>query len=251
LAALPIRPISSRKVAREVQDQLAELIVSGAHPAGARLPSERDLLEALGVSRTSLREALRGLEALGLIDIRHGSGIYVTDQGPELWQNADRVLSFEPRAETARELLEVRLLLEPEIAALAAIRGTADDLARLRRHVEAFRQQIAGTNRPPSDLQFHIALCQAAHNRPLLPFVQWIVRFYAKCGPKPRLDDVEGHEAIYDAVARRDPDAARILMKAHLESVRSALERHVRARKGTADKLARGRPTPAHKGVGP
>ena len=219
LAAL--RPIPSRRITHQVQDQLRELILSGAFRPGERLPSERDLMEALGVSRTAIREGLRGLEALGLVTIRHGSGVYVADTLPS--EAEPGLGQMEVGSSAAQDLIEVRLIVEPEISALAALRATAEDLDRLRHDVETFRAQLGSVRRPPTDLRFHVDLCKATHNAPLLTIVQWVVQFYAKSGQIPVLKDVEDHEQIRLAVASRDPDAAREAMRAHLEWVRECL----------------------------
>ncbi len=226
-----LRPIPARRVTQQVQDQLKELILSGAFHPGERLPSERDLMEALGVSRTAIREGLRGLEALELVVIRHGSGVYVGERVPP----ASKTLTAIPHPETnpraAFELVEVRLIVEPEISALAAERATEADLDRLHHDVEEFRAQVGVVKRPPTDLQFHVDLCKASHNGPLLTIVQWVIQFYAKSGQLPKMQDVLDHEHIYLAVRARTQDAAREAMRSHLNWVKRSLEESIAARK--------------------
>jgi GntR family transcriptional regulator, transcriptional repressor for pyruvate dehydrogenase complex len=215
-----LRRIPSRRVAAEVQAQLRELVASGAFQPGERLPSERDLMEALGVSRTAIREGLRGLEALGLVTIRHGSGVYVQDGvGP----GRARRLPRAARAREPRDLIEVRLIVEPEIAGLAALRRTADDVRRLKRDIEQFRAQIGVVRRPPTDLGFHVDLCRATHNPMLLAIVRWVIDFYARSGQIPVRRDTEDHAQIYEAVRTGDAQAARAAMRGHLEWVRDRL----------------------------
>jgi DNA-binding FadR family transcriptional regulator len=208
-------------VAAEVQAQLRELIASGAFQPGERLPSERDLMEALGVSRTAIREGLRGLEALGLVAIRHGSGAYVQDGGSP--GRARRRFSPSPRTREPRDLIEIRLIVEPEIAALAALRRTGDDLRRLKRDIEQFRADIGVVRRPPTDLGFHVDLCRATHNPLLLAIVRWVIDFYARSGQMPVRLDTDHHAGIYEAVRAGDAGTARTAMRAHLEWVRDRL----------------------------
>jgi GntR family transcriptional regulator, transcriptional repressor for pyruvate dehydrogenase complex len=207
-------------VAAEVQSQLRELVSSGAFQPGERLPSERDLMEALGVSRTAIREGLRGLEALRLVTIRHGSGVYVHDavnSGPA------RRLPLAIRTREPRDLIEVRLIVEPHIASLAALRRTADDVRRLKRDIEQFRAQIGVVRRPPTDLGFHVNLCRATHNPVLLAIVRWVIAFYARSGQIPVRRDTDHHARIFEAVRSGDAEAARLAMQMHLQSVRDRL----------------------------
>jgi GntR family transcriptional repressor for pyruvate dehydrogenase complex len=208
-------------VAAEVQVQLRELVSSGAFQPGERLPSERDLMEALGVSRTAIREGLRGLEALGLVAIRHGSGAYVQDGADQ--SRARRRLFSATRTREPRDLIEVRLIVEPEIAGLAALRRTADDVRRLKRDIEQFRADIGVIRRPPTDLGFHVDLCRATHNPLLLAIVRWVIDFYARSGQMPVRLDTDHHARIYEAVRGGNAGAARTAMRSHLEWVRDRL----------------------------
>ncbi len=216
-----LRRIPSRRVAAGVQTQVRRLGSSGGFQPGERLPSERDLMEALGVSRTAIREGLRGLEALGLVTIRHGSGVYVQDgaaSGRARWR-----LPVAARARDPRDLIEVRLIVEPEIAGLAALRRTADDVRRLKRDIEQFRADIGVVRRPPTDLGFHVNLCRAAHNPMLLAIVRWVIDFYARSGQIPLRLDADHHARIYEAVRAGDAGAAHTAMTMHLEWVRDRL----------------------------
>src|SRR5204862_2924098 len=196
-------------------------VSSGAFQPGERLPSERDLMEALGVSRTAIREGLRGLEALGLVTIRHGSGVYVQD-GAGAGQ-ARRRLPLATRSREPRDLIEVRLIVEPEIAGLAALRRTADDVRRRKRDIEQFGADIGVVRRPPTALGFHVDLCRATHNPLLLAIVRWVIDFYARSGQMPERKDVDDHARIHEAVRRGNGEAARVAMRAHLEWVRDRL----------------------------
>ena len=178
-------------------------------------------MEALGVSRTAIREGLRGLEALGLVSIRHGSGVYVHDGVGA--GRTHRRLPASRRTRAPRDLIEIRLIVEPEIAGIAALRRTSDDVRRLKRDVEQFRAQIGVVRRPPTDLGFHVDLCRATHNPLLLAIVRWVIDFYARSGQVPVRRDTDHHARIYEAVRARDAGAARAAMRLHLEWVRDRL----------------------------
>jgi DNA-binding FadR family transcriptional regulator len=188
-------------------------------------------MEAFGVSRTAVREGLRGLEAVGLVIIRHGSGVYVVDQVPQ--GDAEPIPHLRPNAGAALALVEVRLIVEPEISALAARRATDADLDRLHHDVEEFREQVGHMKRPPADLRFHVDLCRASHNGPLLTIVQWVIEFYARSGQLPQVRDVVDHERIYLAVRARDAQAAREAMRLHLTWVEESLEQSIATRRRT------------------
>jgi len=216
-----LRRIPTRRVATEVHTQLRELVSSGAFHPGERLPSERDLMEALGVSRTAIREGLRGLEALRLVSIRHGSGVYVHDGAGA--GRIHRRLPASRRPREPRDLIEVRLIVEPEIAGIAALRRTSDDVRRLKRDVEQFRAEIGVMRRPPTDLGFHVDLCRATHNPLLLTIVRWVIDFYARSGQEPIRRATDDHARIYEAVRAGDAGGARTAMRRHLEWVRHRL----------------------------
>ena len=219
-----LRRISTRKVTYQVQAQLKELVLSGAFGPGERLPSERDLIEALGVSRTAIREGLRVLEGLGLVVIRHGSGVYVGERLPDVYEDGTQIPTLRLRKKTTEDLIDVRLIVEPEISALAALRATARDVERLRQDVEQLKTDLGRIKRPPTDLGFHLNLCKAAHNKPLLVIFQWVIQFYAKSGQLPQQRDIEDHERVYAAVRDRHPETARAAMAAHLQWVRQRSE---------------------------
>jgi DNA-binding FadR family transcriptional regulator len=216
--------ITRRQVSYEVREQLRELIASGAFQPAERLPSERDLMEALGVSRTAIREALRSLEGLGVVTIRHGAGVYVAEGAAGPAGPSGHRIPRAGHARTPRDLIEVRLIVEPEASALAAGRATTDDLRRLDRDIEQFRAEVGRRRRPPTDLRFHLDLCRATHNPMLLAIGKWVIEFYARSGQLPQGRDVEDHARVFEAVRRRDPEAARAAMRAHLEWVRESLE---------------------------
>jgi DNA-binding FadR family transcriptional regulator len=223
-----LEPIPGSRITRQVQERLTAYIASEGLEAGARLPSLREFTEALGVSRPSVREGLRALEALGIVEIRHGSGIFVSSGVPSQPTVALPRDGVEGER-AARDLLAVRLALEPEVAALAALTATEADLARLSKDVEDFRRDFGKVKNPESDIGFHLDVCRATHNSAFIAIMGWIAQFYAKRAKAPRRKDVEDHARIFAAVARRDAEGARTEMKRHLTWIGDVLEQTARA----------------------
>lgn len=156
---MPLQAVETRRLYRQIADQLAQLIANGEFPSGSRLPAERELAVSLGVSRTSVREAIISLEMSGLVEVRVGTGIFVA-RPPEGASRVGRDAGPGPF-----ELLAARKLVEGEIAALAAIAATPDDAAALRQSVlrlRAITDDFAG--REAEDRDFHRCLAKATGN---------------------------------------------------------------------------------------
>lgn len=218
--------ITSQKRYEVVAATLAKAISEGDYKPGQRLPSERDLAEQFKVSRPTVREAVIALEMQGLIEARHGSGIYVTSSTPiEQVQELD-IGAF--------ELTEARRLFEGEAAALAATVITDQELAQL----EKLLKQIKGENKrkepgEKADREFHLTIARATRNGAIVDVVEhlWEIRERSPLckailqrardeGVQPMIDE---HQGIIDALRTRDPGAARKAMRAHLERVISGL----------------------------
>ncbi|HET7465401.1 MAG TPA: GntR family transcriptional regulator [Candidatus Dormibacteraeota bacterium] len=205
-------------VTRQVVDVLYEDLRSGVHKPGDRLPSEQELAASLGVGRSAVREAIRELLALNVVEIRPGRGTFVLPMRADLLLRPD---SFHQALErnVALELLEVRMIVEPAAAALAATRATEADLKRLTRDVERLREALNGQPviKPPEDLGFHLDLVRAAHNSALHRISSAIIAFYEHDEASPTMRDYNEHRAVLRAIEKRDPRAARRAVEAHLQ----------------------------------
>ncbi len=212
-----------RKLTATVAEQLlGEIHHRGLEP-GTRMPSERELMDALGVGRSTVREALNGLAMLGAIEIRHGQGAFVAAE-PEQ-PSAPEITAALAKGVT-RDLLEARRPVETAIARLAATRRTAADLAEieavLARHAHALAR---GRPAARPSVEFHLMLAEAAHNEVLAGFVASFAKLLAERGPE--LEDIDGyrqweladHRGLYDAVAASDARLAARRMQAHLTQV--------------------------------
>lgn len=225
-----------RTLAADLAERLGTRIAEGHYAAASKLPREADLMREFGVSRTVVREALSYLQASGKVQTRHGIGTFVLAHEDGLPFRIEReqlgTLS------DVISLLEVRIGLETECAALAAIRRTNEDLANIRRAIEAFSLAVQeGRHAVDADLGFHSALAQATGN----PHFSELLRAIGSQGiPRSRLakqDPLDAdrvaylqrvqqeHEAIYNAIEAQDPEAARAAMRTHLSNSRDRLRR--------------------------
>jgi DNA-binding FadR family transcriptional regulator len=228
---LPLQAVEPRRLYRQIADQLAQLIANGEFPAGSRLPAERELAVSLGVSRASVREAIISLEMSGLVEVRVGTGIFVTSR-PEATARASRDAGPGPF-----ELLAARKLVEGEIAALAASVATPDDAEALQHSVERLAAHVDDfAARESEDREFHLRLAKATGNSSLELVVQglWDQRaelwgrmqqhFHTRDLAERTIRD---HAAIAAAVAARNPEGARAAMHRHLARVAREFQRGV------------------------
>jgi DNA-binding FadR family transcriptional regulator len=204
-----------RKASHQVADAICGMLRSGDYRVGDRMLSEPELGAALGVSRSTVREAVRELTSLGVLEIQHGRGTFVRSLRPDLLLRGDSLLD-QPNDRVREELLEVRGIVEPEAAALAAQRASEEDIERLRYDVQRLAEAIGHGIVPPEDVGFHLDLVHATHNAALWRVSGAIISFYQWDGQLPTEQDVTDHRAIYEAVRDRDPDRARQAMIDHL-----------------------------------
>lgn len=228
-----LEPIKPRRLYQEVADQLLQLIAADEFKPGERLPSERELAASLQVSRPTIREAMIALELAGAIQIRTGAGIFVSEPPIHPLKPDDGPGPF--------ELLEARIHIEGEAAALAAQRISDHELRAL---FEANRKMEALAERHESaeevDKQFHLTIGRATRNSAMAAAVEQLWSFRARTPMWHGLhviirelrkrrdwsDDARAlvdHQAITEALAARDPDRARRSMRTHLERVTDVL----------------------------
>jgi GntR family transcriptional regulator, uxu operon transcriptional repressor len=227
---VPLQTVEPRRLYRQIAEQIAGLIAAGEFARGARLPAERELATLLGVSRTSVREAIISLEIAGLVEVRVGTGIFVTSAPAAPESGGDK-------GPGPFELLDARMLIEGEIAALAAVNAREDDLAALRQALARMTAHVDDfAIREETDRDFHLGLARASGNSSLELVVEglWNQRaelwgriqqhFHTEALAKQTLRD---HAAILAAVAARDADAARAAMHRHLGRVARDFQRGV------------------------
>ncbi|MEA2526432.1 MAG: GntR family transcriptional regulator, transcriptional repressor for pyruvate dehydrogenase complex [Thermomicrobiales bacterium] len=224
-----IDPIKRESMATQVARRLVEYIISGEIEPGARMPSERQLAEAFGVGRSAMREALKSLSLIGLIDVRQGDGTYLKRADAALLPQIIEwgLLIGEQRT---MDLVEARQHIEIDIAELAALRRTDDDLADLERIIQRMeRSSNDYTAFVEADVAFHLRLAEAARNsvlRDIHSSIQallraWIGRVISAADST--LPSFREHLPILEAVRRGDPERAKRAMEAHMVSAAGRL----------------------------
>jgi len=220
-----IAPIKKTRVAEEVADRIRILMLDGTFPAGEPLPSERHLAERFGVSRGSIRDALRNLETIGLLETRHGQGTFPHELSVDrLVAPLASVMAY--RSDLQDELLDVRRMFEPAVARAAAQRATDEDLADLDRILEAQRQKLKdGQLAIVEDTAFHAILARATRNRVAMSIMATLNDLLVESrteslNQKGRPGrSIEGHEAVVAAVRRHDADEASRAMYHHIDQI--------------------------------
>jgi len=219
--------VASRRLHEQVLNALVDSIVAEKFASGDSLPSEAEMCEVYGVSRSSVREALRVLAEKGLIEVRHGLGTRVNP--PERWDFMDPLVLSARRKNDAMapifdDLHEARKIVECEVAALAAERATEDDVARLATTLDEIRESLTDASAfAEAAFAFHRILFEATRNRVLLRMAAPIREVLAytiqmAAGTPGALESgLSEREAIYRAVIAADSMAARNAMSAHLD----------------------------------
>jgi DNA-binding FadR family transcriptional regulator len=235
----PVRR-NSGSLSQQVVSSIARLIETGALAAGQKLPSESEIVRREGVSRTVVREAISKLQASGLIETRHGIGSFVSELADRGDFGMERTLVN--TAGDLMALLEVRIGIETEAAALAATRRSEDHLRAMSQAMEAFSEEIhTGQGGINPDFRFHLEISKAAGNRYFLDILRTLG---PKAIPRSRFQIEEGerqlqeylerinheHEDIYNGILRSDPEAARAAVRNHLGNSRERMRRASEAR---------------------
>lgn len=223
-AGRAVRPVTKRSLSNDIAEQLVQMISNGNLRPGDRLAPERELCKQFGVGRSSLREAIRCLAIVGLLDVRVGDGTFVASDGAKFLGTV-----FEWRVITKQEdvasLLELRLAIEAETAYHAATRGTAEDVEALRQIVSKMKDVVNNRTRFSSlDAQFHLSIARASQNwlmYDLLTMVRGqLERSLLKTLALPGGGSdvaLKQHSEILDAIHGRDGESAKNLMRAHIQ----------------------------------
>jgi GntR family transcriptional repressor for pyruvate dehydrogenase complex len=205
-----IVPIEGGKIAESTFEQLMSFVVNGDWAVGQRIPPERDLCEQLGIARTSLREALKAMELLGMVESRVGDGTFVCPRSeflarPLHWAFAGH--------QELREILEARIFMESDLASLAAERASKEEIATISEAVERMAEDVAA-GRPcgEAEMAFHLGIADAAHNSILTSSMRVVLnqmRKWIYMEMRPAAERLKRHQAIYNAIARGDQKKAR------------------------------------------
>jgi GntR family transcriptional repressor for pyruvate dehydrogenase complex len=229
-AGLLLTPVRRRRLYEDVVQQLQQLISSGRLEPGDRLPSERDLSEQLAVSRTSVREALRILEARGMLEARPGQGLFVRGRRTEEIVSILAAYLVRER-ESFVEVLDVREALERKAAERAAILATTKDLDALKAAVIAMQEEVLEGRIPlDSDTDFHRALAVASRNEVLRQMLDTVMGLMSQ-RRREVFNEYGGilvlhqHANIYRAIKNHDSKSAGELVSAHLKELGQSMHR--------------------------
>ena len=219
-------PIQTERLYKQIVEQIERRIVAGDLKVGDQLPPEPELAQQFAVSRTAVREAVKALCEKGLIEIRPGRGTFVINEGPDVRSSLNLLMKLDS-ADGSRSLVEVREILEPGIAALAAMRITDELIATMQQAVETMETALDNVDDfVEADLDFHLAMAEATQNLIIPALLDTIIDLLRE--ERKRTGLVNGglkrgqyhHRKILEAVIRRDPKAARTAMQRHLQQVR-------------------------------
>ncbi len=226
-------PVQNQRISDEILRQIRDAVLSGKFQVGERLPNERALAEQFAASRTSVREALRGLEQTGVIYIKKGinGGVFVADPDHRLISRPFQTL-LQLRKVTMDNIVEVRLIFEPEAARLAAQRAEPEDLDEMQEVIGKMSHAIKAGELPSSfDLKFHKLIARAARN-PILEMLsesmlevasQVITNLHPSTDVLKHV--VKRHREVFEAVRKRDSELAFAIMSRHIIDVRNRLAR--------------------------
>ena len=221
------RAVRTSRLYEQIVEQVEQSILKGQLKPGDQLPAERDLAQSFGVSRTAVREAVKTLREKGLVEAYTGRGTFVTNGTSNAIRQSLDLMFRVSQQEGSIHLAELRQVLEPEIAALAASRIEDQLLATMREAVTAMDRSLQDPDSYiEADLDFHLAMAEAVGNPLILSLLDSIVGLLRE--QRSRIFSVDGgpergqfhHKRILQAIERRDPDSARDAMRAHLEQVR-------------------------------
>ncbi len=224
-SAALLQPIKKGRLAEEIADRIRRLILDGTLPADQPLPGERQLAVRFGVSRGSVRDALRVLETIGLIESRHGQGTFPRELDVErLVVPLASVLSY--RGDLRDELIDVRRMFEPAVARVAAARITDDNVAELQHLIDVQRRKLkTGASAIAEDTEFHAALARATRNRVVVRIMETLNDLLIESRKQALKEkgrparSLAGHEAVVAALRRRDPDGAADAMRSHIDQI--------------------------------
>jgi GntR family transcriptional repressor for pyruvate dehydrogenase complex len=224
-----IEPIKRTRIPEEIASRIRALIVGGSFKPDQPLPSERALAKRMRVSRGSVRDALRRLEVVGLLETRHGQGTFLHELSVDnLVAPMASVLTFNRVRQD--DLMDVRRVFEPAVAGMAATRATAPELDEIDRILEEQRRRVrAGQPTIGEDTAFHAALARATHNLVIVGIMETLndlliesrTRTLQRRG-RP-LQSLRGHEAVVEAMRRRDGGRAAIAMRQHIDQIAALL----------------------------
>jgi len=224
---MAFKNIKRPTVVEEIIDVFKNMLISGELKPGDKLPSETQLMDQFGVGRTALREAMKMLSALGVIDVRQGDGSYIVDK-PTSASLSPLVFAILLEAGMNHELFELRMLLEVGYCQLAAEKATPEDLQKIEEVKNSFEALVKSNNKDidlltQADLEFHYQIIDATNNSLVVRISRTVVELFFKSIQNTisklegRQWGVEGHRNIFNAIQARNPSQIREAVLVSLE----------------------------------
>ena len=231
--------VNHKLLGEHVESQLKEYILTTPVNVGDKIPTEFELADMFGVGRSTIREAVKGLVTKGMLEVRRGSGTYVIST-QTLDEDPLSLSRYSDKYKLALELLDVRLMLEPEIAALAALHSTEEEKVRLVTLCGAVEENIRkNENHLPNDVKFHEYIAKCSRNRvveTLIPIISTAVITFGNLTYRKLLDEtVRSHRSILNAILAGDSVGARCAMVSHLSFNREYLRSALNEKSKTSD----------------
>lgn len=228
--------LDRKLLGEQIEEELMNFIRQEPIEIGQKIPNEFKLAEKFGVGRSTIREAVKGLESKGILEVRRGSGTYVISTC-SLGDDPLGLSRLKDKYKLALELFDVRLMLEPEIASLAAEYAKEEELAQLVRLCDETEQMYRnGVDHIPKDIEFHACIARCSKNRvveTLIPVIHTAVMTFANLTHRTLMQEtIETHRAIVNAISDRDPVGARCAMVMHLTYNRQALVKLLKEHQG-------------------
>jgi len=228
-----LRVVRKERRYQQVAEQIERLILKGVLKPGDLLPPERDLVKKFGVGRSSIRDAIRTLEVMGILDPRQGHGTVVREVSADALVVPLASVLMRKR-EMIAELVDVRRMIEPALAARAALNASEEELAHLADILERQERKMRrGEPTIDEDSEFHYALALAARNSVVLKVVDLLMDLLRESRTRSlqvpgRLErSVAGHRRILRALQRRDPNAAEAAVRKHLKEIEEIVLRQL------------------------
>ena len=212
--------IKSKLLAEQVQEQIYQYILEQQYETGSRIPNEFQLASRFGVGRSTIREAVKLLISRGVLEVRRGSGTYVVSTAPTDLDPLG-LLRFEDKMGLALDLANVRLMLEPGIAEMAALNATEEDIQKLRELCDVVEHKIlAGESYIQEDIAFHTCVVACAKNKvveQLIPIIDTAVLMFVNVThTQLKEETIRTHRNVVNAIADHDPIGARGAMMTHM-----------------------------------
>ena len=231
MARKAFKKIKQEPIFQQIITQIRERIIDGHLKSGDRLPSERKLSEIMGVNRHTLREALKALEYMGVVQGKIGIGTVINNVGQDVLVDRISIATlFSPR-QFLFDLLELRKIVEPGIAAIAAEKATDEDLAEMTECISKIESDMKAGRRSDAYIPFHLALAKATRNTTIVRLMEPLMSMQLQYREgvmrikRRRSVSLKEHKSIHQAVRNRKPEEASAAMAHHISQIEKMLRK--------------------------